>query len=58
MDRCDTDPKRTQMPAPDKLPSKLSFTIDRETKVFHDKTKFTQYLSMNPALQKIRKGKL
>ena len=38
-------------------PSKLSITIDGETKVFHDKTKFTQYLSMNPALQRIIKGK-
>jgi hypothetical protein len=28
-----------------------------ETQVFHDKTKFTQYLSMNPALQRIIKGK-
>jgi hypothetical protein len=34
-------------------PAKLSITIDRETKVFHDKTKFTQYLSTNPALQRI-----
>jgi hypothetical protein len=33
--------------------AKLSITIDGETKVFHDKTKFTQYLSMNPALQRI-----
>ena len=32
---------------------KLSITIDGKTKVFHDKTKFTQYLSMNPALQRI-----
>jgi hypothetical protein len=39
-------------------PAKLSFTIDGETKVFHDKTKFTQYLSTNPSLQKILKGKL
>jgi hypothetical protein len=31
-------------------PAKLSITIDGETKVFHDKTKFTQYLSTNPAL--------
>jgi cell division septum initiation protein DivIVA len=30
--------------------AKLSVTIDRETKIFHDKTKFTQYLSINPAL--------
>jgi hypothetical protein len=34
-------------------PEKLSITIDGETKVFHDKTKFTQYLSMNLATQKI-----
>ena len=38
-------------------PAKLSITIDGENKVFHDKTKFTQYLSMNPALQRIIKGK-
>jgi hypothetical protein len=37
--------------------AKLSITIDGETKVFHDKTKFTQYLSTNPALQRIIKGK-
>jgi hypothetical protein len=35
----------------------LSITIDGETKVFHDKTKFTQYLSTNPALQRIITGK-
>jgi hypothetical protein len=34
-------------------PTKLSITIDGETKVFHEKTKSTQYLSMNPALQRI-----
>jgi hypothetical protein len=34
-------------------PAKISIT-----KVFHDKTKFTQYLSMNPTLQRIIKGKL
>ena len=38
-------------------PAKLSITVDGETKVFHDKNKFTQYLSMNPALQMIIKGK-
>jgi hypothetical protein len=37
--------------------AKFSITIDGETKVFHDKTKFTQYLSTNPALQRIIKGK-
>ena len=38
-------------------PAKLSITIDGETKIFHDKTKFTKYLSTNPALQKITDGK-
>jgi hypothetical protein len=33
--------------------AKLSITIIIETKVFHDKTKFTQYFSTNPALQRI-----
>ena len=39
-------------------PTKLSITIDVEPKVFHDKTKSTQYLSTNPALQKTIKRKL
>jgi hypothetical protein len=34
-------------------PAKLSITIDGETKIFHDKTKFTQYISTNPALYRI-----
>jgi hypothetical protein len=34
-------------------PVKLSTTIYGENKVFRDKTKFTQYLSTNPALQRI-----
>jgi hypothetical protein len=38
-------------------PAKLSTTVDGETKIFHDKTKFTQYLSINPALQRIIDGK-
>ena len=38
-------------------PAKLSITINGETKVFHDKTKFTQYLFTNPALQRIITGK-
>jgi hypothetical protein len=38
--------------------AKFSITIDRETKVFHDKTKFAQYLSKTPAHQRIIKGKL
>jgi hypothetical protein len=31
-------------------PVKLLITIAGENKIFHDKTKFTQYLSTNPAL--------
>jgi hypothetical protein len=38
-------------------PEKLSIIIDGKPKVFHDKTKFTEYLSMNPALQRIIRGK-
>jgi hypothetical protein len=34
-------------------PAKLSITIGGETKEFQDKTKFTHYLSKNPALQRI-----
>jgi hypothetical protein len=34
-------------------PAKLSITIDGETKVFNDQTKFTQYLSTYPDLQRI-----
>jgi hypothetical protein len=33
-------------------PAKLSNTIDGENKIFHDKTKFTQYLFTNQALQR------
>ena len=38
-------------------PAKLSITIDAETKVFHDKNKFTQYFPTNPAFQRIMNGK-
>jgi len=33
--------------------AKLSINIDGETKIFHDKTKFIQYISPNPILQRI-----
>jgi hypothetical protein len=39
-------------------PANLSITIDGETKIFHDKTKFKQYFSSKPTLQKILEGKL
>jgi hypothetical protein len=38
-------------------PAKLSVAIDGETKVFHEKTNFTQYLFTNPGLQRIITGK-
>jgi hypothetical protein len=38
-------------------PEKLSVTIGRENKISLDKTKFTQYLSTNPALKRIIDGK-
>jgi hypothetical protein len=34
-------------------PAKHSITIDGETKLFHNKTRFTHYLSTNSALQRI-----
>ena len=45
------------MPVQATKPKKISITIDEETKVFHDKTKFIQYLSTNPALERIIMGK-
>jgi hypothetical protein len=45
------------MSAQTSTPDKLSITIDGESKIFHDKTKFIQYLSTNPAIQRIIDGK-
>ena len=56
--RCHTNLKRTQIPTQATIPSKLSITIDGKTKKFHDKIKFTQYLSTNSELQRIIDGKL
>jgi hypothetical protein len=39
-------------------PAKFSNTIDGKTQVFHDKSKFTQYLFTNPSLQRIINRKL
>jgi hypothetical protein len=41
------------MPTQATIPTKLSITLDGENKIFHDRTKFTHYLSMNPFLQRI-----
>ena len=45
------------MSAQTTIPAKLSITIERENMTFHDKSKFTQYLSTNPVLQRIMGGK-
>jgi hypothetical protein len=37
--------------------AKFSITKHGETKIFQDKTKFTKYLFINPALQRIIYGK-
>jgi hypothetical protein len=39
-------------------PAKLSIKIDGETKIFQYKTKFKQYLSIIPDLQRILEEKL
>jgi hypothetical protein len=56
--RFHTDLKRRKIPDQAIIPIKLSITIDGETKIFHDKTKFKQFLSTNSALQKIVDGKI
>ena len=38
--------------------AKLSLTIYEESKIFHDKNRFKQYISKNSALQKVLVGKL
>ena len=39
-------------------PAKLSITINGENKMFNDKTRFKQYVTTNPAIQKVLEGKL
>jgi hypothetical protein len=59
LDRCYKETVREHKCQPRLLyPAKLSITIDGETKVCQDKTKFTQILSMNSVHQRIIKGKL
>lgn len=41
-----------------KYPANLLITIDGENKIYHDKVKFKQYLSTNPALQKVLERRL
>jgi hypothetical protein len=60
--RCWTDVMQTLKENKCKLwilyPAKFSITIDGETEIFHDITKFKQYLSTNPVLQRIIEEKL
>jgi hypothetical protein len=37
-------------------PPKLSFKIDRALKIFHNKQKLKQYITIKPSLQKILQG--
>jgi hypothetical protein len=37
-------------------PEKLSFRIDRTMKIFHDKQKLKQYMTIKPQLQNILQG--
>jgi hypothetical protein len=46
------------MPAKALHPAKLSSNMDGEIKILHDKNKFTQYLSTNPAQHRIIDGKV
>jgi hypothetical protein len=46
------------MPDQATIPSKTPNYHRWRNKVFHDKTKFTQYLFKNPTLQRIIMGKL
>ena len=39
-------------------PAKLTVTIKGKNKIFHNKTRFHQYLATNPALHKVIEGKL
>jgi hypothetical protein len=45
------------MPAQSTIPAKLLITIDGDTKIHYDKNKFTQYLFINSAVQRIIGGK-
>jgi hypothetical protein len=53
-----TDPKRTQMPAQATIPSKTLNSHRWKNQDIPCKTKFTQYLSTNPAFQRIMNRKL
>ena len=46
------------MPAQTIIPAKFSVTIEGQNNIFHDKTRFNQYLATNPALHKVLEGKL
>jgi hypothetical protein len=55
--RCHTDTLRKQKCQPRLLYPANSITIDGQTNIFYNKTKFKQYLSTNPGLRRIIEGK-
>jgi hypothetical protein len=46
------------MPVQATIPGKLSITIEGKWRTLHDKKKLKQFLSTNPALQKILENEL
>ena len=45
------------MPGQTTLRRKLSITLNRENKIFNDKSRFKQYVTTNPVLKKVLEGK-
>jgi hypothetical protein len=58
LDRCHKTVKEQKCQPRLLFTAKLSITIEGETKMFHDKTKFKQYLPTNTPLERTIEGKL
>lgn len=50
LDRYPENSERPQMPVQTTMPSKTFNTRDGEKKIFYNKVKFKQYLSIDPSL--------
>jgi hypothetical protein len=58
MERHNSGPKESYCQPRLVYPAKLSFLIEGETKIFHNKEKLKEFATTKPALQKILKGLL
>jgi hypothetical protein len=58
MERHISGPERKQLSTRLVYPSNLSFLIEGEIKIFHNKEKLKEFTTTKPALQKILKGLL